>query len=248
MEPNKGRSWKTHPLAVIALACSLAVCCPITSLLGVIFGWFSLRSIAKSEGRFGGRRLAIAAIVVGLLMLPIQFLALDRYETYVNELIDDGVARCVMIVFDVDEPDRKKVLQTAFIAIRSKYPSPGEADAFVQELTDALGAYRSVSVVQRSVDRESLLRQGLQLALVFEFENGTTTGGAACELVPAPPNIFPQVRLRVLEIDLPEGRMLQLPEHVEEPGALSEGDGEAALQEDAPSEQTSVEPTEETAE
>lgn len=208
----ENRSPKTHSLAVIALVCSLVLCCPITSLLGVIFGWFSMRAIDASEGRLRGRKLAIWAIIVGLVMLPIQFLLLDRFETSVDQQINSGLEKCVARVFDIDAPDRAKLLQQTFVAVRGKYPTPEEADAFAKSVTEQLGAYRSVSIIQRSMARDSFLQTNLQLALVFTFENGTVTGGADADLVPTPPSVWPDVRLRLLEIDLPENQTVQIPE------------------------------------
>lgn len=212
-----GRSWKTHPLAIIALACSLVLCCPVTSFLGVILGWFSLRTINASEGRLRGRKLAIWAIILGVLMLPIQFLLQDLLETRVDELIDKGVERCVVNVFDIDMPDRAKGLQRTFAPVRSKYPTPEAVDAFANAVTDQLGAYQSVSIVQRSSSRENLLETGVQLALVFTFERGTAIGGADCVLVPYPPSIWPDVRLQLLEIDLPDKQTLRIPIEQEQP-------------------------------
>lgn len=58
---------RTSLAAVFGLICSLICCLPVVPVLGVVLGAFGLIGIGRSNGRVGGRGLAIAAIVLGLL-------------------------------------------------------------------------------------------------------------------------------------------------------------------------------------
>lgn len=58
---------RTSVAAVFGLICSLVCCIPGVSLLGAVLGVVALLGIGRSRGRVGGRGLAIAAIVLGLL-------------------------------------------------------------------------------------------------------------------------------------------------------------------------------------
>jgi hypothetical protein len=196
--------------AYIGLVCSLVFCCPVTSLVGVLVGWFSLRAIDRSDGRLGGRRLALAAIIIGLVMLPFQFLLLSAYNARSDEAISDGLASCVATVFDVDGQDRKRALEQVFVRRRGQYPSPELADEFVRSVVSDLGDFRSVSIVQRSVQPD-FARSLHDVALVFMFEENMATGGAVCELIMNPTNFQLEVRLVDLEINLTDGKVLHLP-------------------------------------
>ena len=211
MQPESGPSQKTHAAAVIGLACSVVICCPVTSLVGALIGWISLRAINASEGRLGGRRIALVAIILGLAMLPIQFLLLSTYNQRSNEAINNGLEQCIETVFDVDAVDRKKALEGAFVRRKGRYPSPEETDAFVASITEQLGAFKMASIVQRSVQPE-FSRSLHDVALVFTFEKEMATGGAVCELIVNPNGFQLDVRLVRLEINLPEGGVRELPD------------------------------------
>ena len=58
---------RTSVAAVFSLICSLVCCIPGVSLLGAVLGLVALLGIGRSRGRVGGRGLAIAGIVLGLL-------------------------------------------------------------------------------------------------------------------------------------------------------------------------------------
>jgi len=210
MNPEPPHTPRTHVPAYIGLFCSLVLCCPVTSLVGVLVGWFSLRAIDRSEGRLGGRRLALAAVILGLAMLPFQFLLLSVYNERSDEAISDGLANCVVTVFDIDGQDRKRALEQVFVRRRGLYPSPELADEFVRSVTADLGSFRSVSIVQRSVQPD-FTRSLHDIALVFMFEETMATGGAVCELIMNPTNFQLEVRLVDLEINLSDGQVLRLP-------------------------------------
>ncbi len=61
-----------HGFAIASLVCSIlgALFFPIIgSILGIVFGAVALRQIRASDGRFQGRGLAIAGIIVGAVAL-----------------------------------------------------------------------------------------------------------------------------------------------------------------------------------
>ena len=224
MQPDPPPNPRTHTPAYIGLACSLIFCCPVTSLIGVLIGWFSLRAIDASGGRLGGRRLALSAVILGLVMLPFQFLLLSVYNERSEEAINEGLTNCVITVFDVDGDDRKAALERVFVRQRGRYPSPESADEFVRTVTDDLGVFRSTSIVQRSVQPD-ITRSLHDVALVFTFADTMATGGAVCELIINPTSFKLEVRLVKLEVNLSGGRILSLPP--------SDDDSEVSGQSDA---------------
>jgi hypothetical protein len=63
---------KTSVLAIIALVCSLICLLPVIPALGVILAVIALVMIAGSGGRLGGRGLALAALILGLIFTALQ--------------------------------------------------------------------------------------------------------------------------------------------------------------------------------
>jgi len=59
---------RTSILAILSLICSLVCFIPGLSVLGVILAIAALMAISSSEGRVGGRGLALAGLIVGLLV------------------------------------------------------------------------------------------------------------------------------------------------------------------------------------
>ncbi|MFT5424150.1 MAG: hypothetical protein ACI89L_001943 [Phycisphaerales bacterium] len=58
---------KTSIAAILGFVVSLIGCCLPMGLLGVVLGVFGLIGIGRSGGRVGGKGLAIAAIIIGIL-------------------------------------------------------------------------------------------------------------------------------------------------------------------------------------
>ena len=56
----------TSPWAVASLLCSIAVCCPVMSLIGVLLGLRALVQI-NADARIRGRAMATTGVVIGVL-------------------------------------------------------------------------------------------------------------------------------------------------------------------------------------
>jgi len=59
---------RTSAMAVVSLVMSLVCCIPGLGLLGAAFGVVALMGIGRSRGRVGGKGMAMAGIIVGVLM------------------------------------------------------------------------------------------------------------------------------------------------------------------------------------
>ncbi len=57
---------KSSGLAIASLVCSLVLCCPVTTVIGPLLGVAALATLSRRPDR-GGRGLAIAGIIVGVL-------------------------------------------------------------------------------------------------------------------------------------------------------------------------------------
>lgn len=63
---------RTSIAAVLSLICSLICCLPAVPLLGIVLGALALIGIGRSRGRVGGKGLAVAGIVLGVLFTVAQ--------------------------------------------------------------------------------------------------------------------------------------------------------------------------------
>jgi uncharacterized protein DUF4190 len=66
------QSPKTNGLAVASMVLGILGAYLITAILALVFGYKAKRQIDASEGRQGGRGMAIAGIVLGWVMLPLS--------------------------------------------------------------------------------------------------------------------------------------------------------------------------------
>ena len=217
---------RVHPMAVLALVCSCVFCCPFAPLAGVILGFFSWRGIAASEGRLRGRSIALLAVLVGLVMLPLQYYVSSRIETSQSALKKEGLEQAFVILFDTSAPERALALEGVLGAHEGRRPSSDDVDRFVLEVTKEYGAFRGVSLLNSSPSTSSTLFQlDQECALYLTFENGTTTGAARCSMLSTGWSTPYRVRFSTLEINLGSGGAVEL-----NPAVSSSEDSEQVLE------------------
>ncbi len=88
MDPYRdhaGEPPRTSLLAVSGFVCSVIICCPLTSLLGLLMGVGGLVSVSSSNGRRKGTGLAAAAIIISILSLAGQALFIQWVRPYAQE-------------------------------------------------------------------------------------------------------------------------------------------------------------------
>jgi hypothetical protein len=93
---------KTNGLAIASLVLGIIWIYWVGSILAVIFGFIALNQINRSQGREGGRGLAIAGIVLGFIGLGVIVLAIilvaavgtktDSRFSIVGPTVNDAVA------------------------------------------------------------------------------------------------------------------------------------------------------------
>ena len=217
---NPPLTTKMHPLALLGLACSLVICCPLSSLFGVIAGWISLRAIDARPDRWRGRKVAILSIVLGLAMVPIQFLILNRIQAAYMDVVDDGLQTAVAAVFASPDEDAFRPMDQVFLRSSGRYPTEKEVRIFNDLVSEQLGRYRTTAIMQISEGEESLT--GVQnIALFLTFDDGrTTTGGASCKLIPNSEDFSMELRLVRLEVTLPDGQTASLPARGTDPESV----------------------------
>lgn len=130
MEPGR-----TSVLAVLSLVCSLICCIPGLGLAGLALGVLAVLLIGGSKGRVGGRGLAVAGIVIGLLVtaawLAIAFGAASfaRQFSSVPDVLESVEQRDLAAVHAELSP----TAQT--------FVGPDELERFAQEVQAEHGSY-----------------------------------------------------------------------------------------------------------
>ena len=160
VDPNLG---KMSVWSVAALVCSLILCCPIVTVVGVILGIIGL--FDTRGGRRRGRGLAIVGIVLGVLVtaawVTVSVMSWSRYF----EAIFSGPS---IVMESGYKKDNKGV--TDFFA-EGYVPTSEEIDAFFTESDQRFGAFKQASPKDNQTTGAD--QQTLSVQYVFEFEKAT---------------------------------------------------------------------------
>lgn len=144
MDPYRdhgGEPPRTSLLAVSGFVCSVIICCPLTSLLGLLMGVGGLLSVSSSNGRRKGTGLAAAAIIISILSLAGQALLVQWF-------VRSEYGRLTMLILRGPKEFISDAQLGDFASARAHLFPPVEAqvsDAQLQAFADAVTArYGSV--------------------------------------------------------------------------------------------------------
>ena len=199
----------TSQLALAALICGLLICIPFLGLLGILLGGLALGRIRRSDGRLGGRRIALWGMGIGSAALVIWVMGLDRFQLYylgeVHQRMTSSIQRVVESAID-GEPGK----------VRSEWGSTATMldDARIQAFGEAIetnwGDLVGVSLL-RSTATGGLLEPGMTASFEFQFERSNRTGTAVFDLITqGNTSLFPRPMLQELEIIDPGNPTLRL--------------------------------------
>lgn len=186
-------------LALAALICGLLICIPFLGLLGILLGGLALGRIRRSNGRLGGRRIALWGMGIGSAALVIWVMGLDRFQVYYLDEVHARMASSIQRVVEsaIDgEPGK----------VRSEWGSSAtmlDDDrilAFGEAVEANWGDLVGVSLL-RSTATGGLLEPGMTASVEFQFERSNRTGTAVFDLITqGNTSVFPQPMLQKLEI------------------------------------------------
>ena len=222
-DPSEAEESRSrHLLPYIAIASSLVLCCPMTSLMGFVLGLISLRRIQASHGRLGGRTIAKMAMALGLIMVPVQYFILDAFQKMNERLLQEGLEHSMSVVFDVDSQDRSDDLLRVFSSLDGKRPSTAEIDSFVERATSELGPYQGLSVIRSTPGESGFLDRSYEIAVGFRFTARTVTGGVECLVIPSGTSLPHSILFQRIELQVLPESALMLPAST--PGSTKNGD------------------------
>lgn len=119
---------RTSVMAILSLVCSIICCIPGLGLLGTVLGVFALIGIGGSRGRVGGKGLAIAGIILGMLVTVIWIglviggsRAFGAYQGLVGPIMTNIEARDYDAARASFDPTLSTVDDAALDAFRAAY-------------------------------------------------------------------------------------------------------------------------------
>ncbi|MCC6906533.1 MAG: hypothetical protein IT430_01200 [Phycisphaerales bacterium] len=145
MDPYRdhgGEPPRTSLLAVSGFVCSVIICCPLTSLLGLLMGVGGLLSVSSSNGRRKGTGLAAAAIIISILSLAGQALLMQWVRPYAQEywkmftLVAQGPKE---FISDVQIGDFASARTHLYAPVETQV-SDAQLQAFADEVTARYGS------------------------------------------------------------------------------------------------------------
>lgn len=202
------------PLAIASLVCGLLVCCPIVPQIAAgILGAMALsriRAAAAAGARpIGGRRLAIAGIVLGAVGLVVQAFAVERITLTVRESFERDLRTGVgAILAATDDASARFALESVSPA---SAVSAADVTSFAAASRTRFGEPDGLSIISQ-VPTGDAFRQEISSAVVFGFRRDgrreERTGSVTAEVVTPFGDVLPS--LRIVEIAIEGGTAADL--------------------------------------
>ncbi|MCH2153794.1 MAG: DUF4190 domain-containing protein [Phycisphaerales bacterium] len=186
--------------SLTALACSVGLC-PVVTLLGVVLGFFALRDIRQTGRR--GRRIAIAAIIMGSIVTPLVTVGLIGWNNWVREPLLKGPIGAI-------QAGQAGDIQGFMDAFEGG--TAAEASTFLQSLGTRYGTL--VSIMQDPDGEAVWTADGgaIQLPYQLQFSQNLVSGTAEYVLLDRKPEGgIPSVVMRFSWIRIGEDPVLVFP-------------------------------------
>ena len=166
MTRDKAGTWS--PWSLVALACSVGLC-PAVTMLGVVFGLIAIRDIKIHARR--GFRVAIVAIVIGLVVTPLTTFGLVWWNTSVREPMLHGP----VVGLQAAQNGDVTVLLGQF---EDGVGTANEASGFIKQMTERYGTLQSID---QDPDREAAWSPdgwSISVPYMLTFSTGIIKGEA----------------------------------------------------------------------
>lgn len=186
--------------------------------MGFVLGLIALRRIQASGGALGGRKIAKTALILGLVMVPVQYFILDGFQKMNERLLQEGLEDSMSTLFDVESVKRDDDLLRVFSTLEGRRPSRDEINAFVDEVLSSLGMYEGLSVIRSTPGDSGLLDRSYEVAVGFRFSDRTVTGGVECLVIPSGTSKPHAVLFQRIELQIQPEVTLQLPPRLPDQG------------------------------
>ena len=191
--------------------------------MGFVLGLIALRRIQASGGALGGRKIAKTALILGLVMVPVQYFILDGFQKMNERLLQEGLEDSMSTLFDVNSVNRDDDLLRVFSTLEGRRPSRDEINVFVDEVLSSLGMYEGLSVIRSTLGDSGFLDRSYEVAAGFRFSDRTVTGGVECLVIPSGTSKPHAVLFQRIELQIQPEVTLQLPPRLPDPRLPDQG-------------------------
>ncbi len=165
-------------LAVASLILSIVVCCPFTTIAGLVTGLLALRATSKDRA-LTGRWLAIVAIVVSLLATLGQFVMASQAYNNIFVPIFSGPQSALLAGARGDVSG----FQSGFIATAANGNTPETAEAFLAAVKERYGEFESASLDTTTAPQQPpAAGQDLVAEYQLDFAKGRMRATCATEI------------------------------------------------------------------
>ena len=171
---------RTSALAVTSLVMSLICCIPGLGLLGAGLGVGALIGISGSRGRVGGRGVAIAGIIIGIMMSVAWVVVIVQAQNFAGMISEALFGRADTVMTQIETGDYDTLRGEARGALASV--TDEQFDAFVASYRATYGSFQSVPTdwaelfpAYGAVGQQMQTYQGRQdvVPMPAIFDNGT---------------------------------------------------------------------------
>jgi len=157
-------------LAVASIVVVLIPCCPLTSLVGAFLAAFSLSRIWRAKDRFGGERLAIAALLIGLAGALVQTTVVLRWQAGNMEKAEVSLDGRVTAFFDLERESPATSMWSSL-----EQPASVAVESFLADVQTRYGDLKSIDFMSSSRTAGASPRH-VTYAVMFEFSGERVSG------------------------------------------------------------------------
>lgn len=188
-------------LAFAALAVSVLGCCPLLSAIGSTMGLLAVRRITHANGALRGRRIAHAAVLVGVCATISGAITWSRVLTGIRTWTDDAAVAAVEKFVRAAEAADAMGAREAWAAGSVNHLDDAVIIGFGDQAVRRYGAFRSFRVTS-AVPGQTTIPATLEYAGTFAFDRAELTGAAGFVLEPTSTWSHPyNLRLQTIKID-----------------------------------------------
>jgi hypothetical protein len=181
-------------LALVSFVLSLLTCLPF-AMAGIITGAIASHRIRTSQGRLRGLPLALAAMIIGAVMMIGQAVLMEWTAGEFMSRNDAAVRTLTAEVFEAIDEDRARSVERGWSVDATDRAGRAAILSFASEARDRYGLLRSVELIGTEAEGRDFARQVVTSAVVYRFEQAERTGSVRTVLTAEAGSFFPRARL-----------------------------------------------------
>lgn len=209
-DSNPAPRTSVSTLAVVAIVLACIPFCPPLSALGAVLGIIALRRIRDAGGRLAGRRLCIAAIIVGLVLSIVTFWAAQRFATWQQTQQERDMA-VVLDGFLRTSVAGELALASTRWSQGNEAVSVEDISTFADSIQSTFGDFQSIRIgSSQPVQGPSVLAFRVECWIIGRFESGERNGAARFAMLPSSQQFTLRPLLVELSFEVKDGEPIRI--------------------------------------